>query len=135
MRLCVTRRLRRRNRAVWKSQKSIARWKRWRGRAGGGWAARKDERVPQSFFGQTGGNGEGALQDLGEAALEYKFDGARVQVHRSGEDVRVFSRALNDVTPAVPEIVEAARKMPGRDLILEGEVLSLTPQERPQPFQ
>jgi DNA ligase-1 len=47
----------------------------------------------------------------------------------------VFSRALNDVTPAVPEIVEAARQLPGRELIFEGEVLSLTPERRPQPFQ
>ncbi len=92
-------------------------------------------RPVQPMLAQTAEDVEGALQDLGEAALEYKFDGARVQVHRSGDDVRVFSRALNDVTPAVPEIVEAARKMPGRDLILEGEVLSLTPQGRPQPFQ
>jgi DNA ligase 1 len=76
-----------------------------------------------------------ALSELGEAALEYKFDGARVQVHRSGDDVRIFSRALNDVTAAVPEVVEAVRALPARDLILDGEVLSLTPDGRPQPFQ
>lgn len=76
-----------------------------------------------------------ALEDLGEAALEYKMDGARVQVHRSGDDVVVYSRALNDVTAAVPEVVEAVRALPAKDLILDGEVLSLQADGRPQPFQ
>ncbi|HSB16355.1 MAG TPA: ATP-dependent DNA ligase [Bryobacteraceae bacterium] len=77
----------------------------------------------------------GALADLGEAALEYKMDGARIQVHRSGDDVQIFSRALNNVTAAVPEIVEVVRALPARDIILDGEVLSLTPEGRPRPFQ
>ena len=76
-----------------------------------------------------------ALADLGEAALEFKMDGARVQVHKSGGEVTVYSRSLNDVTPAVPEVVEAVRALPARDLILDGEVLSLQPDGRPQPFQ
>jgi DNA ligase-1 len=78
-----------------------------------------------------------ALADLGdgEAALEFKLDGARVQVHRSGDDVVVYSRSLNDVTAAVPEVVEAVRALPVEDLILDGEVLSLQPDGRPQPFQ
>jgi DNA ligase 1 len=76
-----------------------------------------------------------ALEDLGEAALEYKFDGARVQVHKSGDQVSVFSRQLNDVSAAVPEVVEAVRALPARDLILDGEVLSMDAEGRPQPFQ
>ena len=92
-------------------------------------------RPVQPMLAQTAEDVEDALEDLGEAALEFKFDGARVQVHRSGDDVVVFSRALNDVTGAVPEIVEAVRALPGRDLILDGEVLSLAPGGRPQPFQ
>jgi DNA ligase-1 len=76
-----------------------------------------------------------ALAGLGEAALEFKLDGARVQVHRSGDDVVVYSRSLNDVTAAVPEVVEAVRALPGQDLILDGEVLSLQAGGRPQPFQ
>jgi DNA ligase-1 len=92
-------------------------------------------RPVQPMLAQTAGDVEGALGDLGEAALEFKFDGARVQVHRSGDDVVIFSRALNDVTAAVPEIVEAVRALPGRDLILDGEIISLTPEGRPQPFQ
>ena len=54
-----------------------------------------------------------ALAETGSAAIEYKLDGARIQVHKAGDDVRVFSRALNDVTTAVPEVVEAARQMRG----------------------
>src|SRR5581483_8846844 len=76
-----------------------------------------------------------ALEELGEAALEYKMDGARVQVHRSGDDVVVYSRRLNDVTAAVPEVVEAVRAMPAKELILDGEVISLDPEGRPRPFQ
>ncbi len=92
-------------------------------------------RPVQPMLAQTAEDVDAALGDLGEAALEYKFDGARVQVHRSGDEVKVFSRALNDVTSAVPEVVEVARAFPGRDLVLEGEVLGLTPTGRPQPFQ
>jgi DNA ligase-1 len=76
-----------------------------------------------------------ALSGLGEAALEYKLDGARIQVHKSDDQVVVFSRGSNDVTAAVPEVVDAARLLPARDLILDGEVLSLAPDGRPQPFQ
>jgi DNA ligase-1 len=92
-------------------------------------------RPVQPMLAQTAEDVEAALEDLGEAAFEYKFDGARVQAHRSGDEVRVFSRRLNSVTEAVPEIVEAVRALPGRDLILDGEVLSLAPDGRPQPFQ
>ena len=92
-------------------------------------------RPVQPMLAETAEDVAAALGDLGEAALEFKFDGARVQVHRSGGEVAIFSRALNDVTGAVPEIVEAVRALPGRDLILDGEILSLTPDGRPQPFQ
>ena len=76
-----------------------------------------------------------ALAELGEAALEWKLDGARVQIHKSGEDVRVYSRALNDVTAAVPEVVEMARALTAREVILEGEVITLQPDGKPHPFQ
>lgn len=89
----------------------------------------------QAMLAQTAEDVAGALNELGEAALEYKFDGARVQVHKSGDRVAVFSRRMNDVTAAVPEIASAVRAMPARDLILDGEVLSLDPAGRPQPFQ
>jgi len=89
----------------------------------------------QPMLAQTADDVGEALEDLGEAALEFKLDGARVQAHKSGSDVMIFSRALNDVTAAVPEIVEAVRALPAKDLILDGEALSLKPDGRPQPFQ
>jgi DNA ligase-1 len=76
-----------------------------------------------------------ALERLGEAGLEYKLDGARVQVHRAGQEVRVFSRRLNDVSAAVPELVTAVRALPGSEMILDGEVVALDSTGAPQPFQ
>jgi DNA ligase-1 len=92
-------------------------------------------RPVQPMLAQTAEDIENAIEELGEAALEYKMDGARVQVHRSGDDVVVYSRRLNDVTAAVPEVVEAVRAMPAKELILDGEVISLEPDGRPRPFQ
>ncbi len=89
----------------------------------------------QPMLAQTAEDVDEALSELGEAALEFKMDGARVQVHRSGDNVVVYSRSLNDVTAAVPEVVEVVRALPAKDLILDGEVLSLLPDGRPQPFQ
>ena len=76
-----------------------------------------------------------ALSQLGTAALEWKLDGARVQVHSAGGEVRVYSRGLNEVTAAVPEIVEAVRALPARALILDGEAIALRADGRPHPFQ
>ena len=92
-------------------------------------------RPVQPMLAQTAGDAAEAIGELGEAALEWKLDGARIQVHRSGDEVVVYSRSLNDVTAAVPEIVEAARALPANDLILDGEVISLQPDGRPNPFQ
>jgi len=72
---------------------------------------------------------------LGAAALEYKLDGARVQVHKEDDEVRVYSRLLNEVTVAVPELVASVRAMPARELILDGEVIALKPDGTPHPFQ
>jgi DNA ligase-1 len=76
-----------------------------------------------------------ALERLGEAAFEYKVDGARIQVHRAGDEVRVFTRQLQDVTARVPEVVEWARALPVRELVVEGEALALRGDGRPHPFQ
>lgn len=72
---------------------------------------------------------------LGEAAFEFKLDGARIQVHKGGDEIRVFSRRLNDVSEAVPEIVAAARALPVREAILDGEALALQSDGTPHPFQ
>ncbi len=92
-------------------------------------------RPVQPMLAQSADDIPEALACVGEAALEYKLDGARVQVHKSGDEVRVYSRSLKDVTPAVPELVTVARALPARDLILDGEAISLQPDGRPQPFQ
>ena len=78
---------------------------------------------------------QAALEALGEAAFEWKLDGARVQVHKAGDEVRVFTRTLNDVTAAVPEVVAAAREAASDALILDGEAIALRPDGRPHPFQ
>lgn len=76
-----------------------------------------------------------AVGRLGEAAFEYKLDGARIQLHKAGDEVRVFTRQLRDVTAAVPEVVEWARRLRVRECVLEGEAIGLRPDGRPQPFQ
>jgi len=76
-----------------------------------------------------------AIELTGEASVEYKLDGARIQVHRNGDDVRVFTRNLADVTHRLPEVVEVVRGLPVRDVILDGETLSLDEDGAPRPFQ
>ena len=60
----------------------------------------------------------------GRAAVDVKLDGVRVQVHRDGDDVRVLTRSLDDVTARVPEVVEAVRALPAQRLVLDGEALA-----------
>ena len=76
-----------------------------------------------------------AMAQLGTAAIEWKVDGARVQVHKSGGEVVVYTRNLNDVTASVPEVVEAVQALPAAELILDGEAVALQPGGAPQPFQ
>jgi DNA ligase-1 len=71
----------------------------------------------------------------GEAAVEWKLDGARLQVHRQGAEVRAFTRNLADVTDRVPEIVESVLGLPVHSVILDGEAIALRPDGRPFPFQ
>jgi len=78
---------------------------------------------------------EDAMTRLGQAGAEWKLDGARIQIHRDGDDVRVFTRSLDDVTARVPELVEAALALPARTLVLDGEAIALRADGRPQPFQ
>jgi len=76
-----------------------------------------------------------ALAQVGTAALEWKVDGARVQVHKVGDAITVYTRSLLDVTGSVPEIVEAVQALPARELILDGEAVALMPSGAPQTFQ
>jgi len=76
-----------------------------------------------------------ALERISPAALEWKIDGIRVQVHRDRAQVRVFTRTLDDITARVPEITEAVLAVRARTLVLDGEAVALRPDGRPRPFQ
>jgi len=78
---------------------------------------------------------EAALKALGSAALEWKMDGARVQVHKRGDEVHIYTRSLNEVTAVAPEIVDAVRGSSAHDIILDGEAIALQPDGTPHPFQ
>ena len=76
-----------------------------------------------------------ALSVGSPVAVEWKLDGARIQVHRRDDRVAVYTRNLNDVTAAVPEVAEVVRALPAQELILDGEVIALGPDGRPHSFQ
>ena len=79
---------------------------------------------------------DAALAALGsDVTVEYKLDGARIQVHRDGDDVRVWTRTLREITGGVPELVELVRSLPGRAMVLDGETLALDDDGRPRAFQ
>jgi DNA ligase-1 len=85
---------------------------------------------------QTAGSVADALEKLGGVAVfEAKLDGARVQIHRSGGDVAIYTRSLDDVTSRLPEVVEATLALPVTDLIADGEAIALQPDGRPHRFQ
>jgi DNA ligase-1 len=69
------------------------------------------------------------------ATVDVKLDGIRIQVHRSGDDVAVFTRSLDDITGRVPEVVAAVRALPVREIVLDGEAMALDEHGRPRPFQ
>ncbi|UQU63642.1 ATP-dependent DNA ligase [Couchioplanes caeruleus] len=85
----------------------------------------------------------GSAPDVGAALLatgspatvDVKLDGIRIQVHRSGDEVAVFTRSLDDITPRLPEVVAAVRALPVRDVVLDGEAMALDADGRPRPFQ
>jgi ATP-dependent DNA ligase I len=76
-----------------------------------------------------------AFTRISPAAVEWKIDGIRIQVHRDGSGVAVFTRTLDDITTRVPEIVEAALALDVRGAVLDGEAVALRPDGRPRPFQ
>ena len=95
-------------------------------------------RPVQPMLAQTAESVLAALERVGRAAVEWKLDGVRVQIHRTGADpadVRVFTRTLDDITGRVPELVEAALGLPVRSVVLDGEAIALHPDGRPRPFQ
>jgi ATP-dependent DNA ligase I len=76
-----------------------------------------------------------ALERLERAAFEYKLDGARIQIHKGGTEVRLFTRQLQDVTGRLPELVEWAQRLPLREAVLDGEAIALRTDGKPEPFQ
>jgi len=89
----------------------------------------------QPMLAQTADDLESALARIRPAVVEWKLDGARIQVHRSGADVRAFTRNLADITERVPEIVGAVEGLAVESAILDGEAIALGPDGRPKPFQ
>ena len=76
-----------------------------------------------------------ALERTGAAAVEAKLDGMRVQIHRDGDAVRVFTRSLRDVTAGLPAAVAAGRRLRARSAVVDGEAIALGAGGRPRPFQ
>ena len=92
-------------------------------------------RPVQPMLASSAGSVREAFDRLGEAAVEWKYDGIRVQVHRDGDAVSVFTRSLDDITARVPELVGKALALPSRRFVLDGEAITLRTDGRPRPFQ
>jgi DNA ligase-1 len=92
-------------------------------------------RPVQPMLAQTAETLDEALARVRPAAVEWKLDGARLQVHRLGDEVSAYTRNLADVTARVPEVVEALLALPLEAAILDGEVIALADGDRPRPFQ
>ena len=84
---------------------------------------------------QTANDVAAGLDRLDDAYVEWKLDGARIQAHRVGDEVAVFTRNLADITARVPEIVAAVRTFDASSLVLDGEAIALRPDGRPETFQ
>jgi DNA ligase-1 len=78
---------------------------------------------------------EEAMEKVGAGVVDWKLDGARIQVHRDGNDVAIYSRSLDDLTARLPAVVAAARALPVASAVLDGEAISLRDDGRPEPFQ
>ncbi len=92
-------------------------------------------RPVQPMLAKTAEDIAAGIEKLKVAAVERKLDGVRIQVHRDGASVRVYTRNLKDVTDRVPEIVEAVAGLKARSLVLDGEAIGIKPDGRPYPFQ
>ena len=92
-------------------------------------------RPVQPMLASPGSSVADALGDTGLAQVDWKLDGIRLQAHRRGNDVALFTRNLNEVTARLPGIVEVVRSLPGGDLVLDGEAMGLTDDGSPRRFQ
>ena len=89
----------------------------------------------QAMLARTAESAGSAVEELGEGFVEWKLDGARIQVHRRGREVAVFTRNLRDVTDSLPEVVEQAQGLDADVFILDGESLLMAPGGMPEAFQ
>jgi DNA ligase 1 len=92
-------------------------------------------RPVQPMLAQTADDLPAAMARIKPAAVEWKLDGARIQIHRLGDEVRAFTRNLADMTDRVPEVAEAVRALPVDAVVLDGEAIALRSDGRPHPFQ
>ncbi|WP_406864872.1 ATP-dependent DNA ligase [Streptomyces sp. HUAS MG47] len=92
-------------------------------------------RPVQPMLAHTAGSVGEAVEAVGRCAVEEKLDGIRIQVHRLGDDVRVYTRSLDDITGRLPEVVTVARGLAAESFVLDGELLALGEEGRPLAFQ
>ncbi|HYT39638.1 MAG TPA: ATP-dependent DNA ligase [Acidimicrobiia bacterium] len=92
-------------------------------------------RPVQPMLASTAPDVAAAIAGLGLSSVEWKLDGIRLQVHKRGDAVRIFTRNLNDITDRMPEVVAVIQGLPAEQLVLDGEALTMTEELRPQSFQ
>jgi DNA ligase-1 len=92
-------------------------------------------RPVQPMLAATAPSVEEAVEELGEVSVEWKLDGIRIQIHRRGDDVRVYTRNLNEITAALPGVVAAVRRLPVEQAVLDGEGIWIGGDGRPAAFQ
>ena len=92
-------------------------------------------RPVQPMLASTDGSVTEAVGAAGRVLVEWKLDGIRIQVHRHGDDVGIWTRNLNEITARLPEVVALVRALPARSLVLDGEALVLDEADRPLLFQ
>lgn len=92
-------------------------------------------RPVQPMLASTAPDVADAVSGLGLSSVEWKLDGIRLQVHKQGDTVRIFTRNLNEITDRMPEVVSVIRSLPVEQVVLDGEALTMAADARPQPFQ
>jgi DNA ligase-1 len=92
-------------------------------------------RPVKPMLASTAADAATAVTECGLSSVEWKLDGARLQAHRSGNEVRLFTRSLRDVTDQLPAVVELLRSLPVESVVLDGEMVGLREDEAPEVFQ
>jgi DNA ligase-1 len=93
-------------------------------------------RPVQPMLAATSASVADALESNGPSSVEWKLDGARIQAHRRGDEVRLFTRNLNEITDRLPAVVDVLRSLPASEVILDGEVYgSAVSEDTAGPFQ